>query len=137
MAYYSQDRKKTIQPRIKSLLKEYGLKGSLSVRNHSTVVLTIREGELDFIRNYNSIIDIPNSHNRNASHQSGYMDVNVYWYKEHFNGKWLEFLEKAIPLLNEDNFDKSDIMTDYFHVGWYVDVNIGKWNKDYKVSRAI
>jgi hypothetical protein len=35
--------------------------------------------------------------------------------------------------MNDGNFDKSDIQSDYFHVGWYVSVNIGKWNKPYEV----
>jgi hypothetical protein len=33
--------------------------------------------------------------------------------------------------MNMGNHDNSDIMTDYFDVGWYVDVNIGLWNKPY------
>jgi hypothetical protein len=32
------------------------------------------------------------------------------------------------------NHDKSDVMTDYFNVGWYIDINIGKWDKPYKVA---
>lgn len=32
------------------------------------------------------------------------------------------------------NFDKSDSMTDYFHVGWYQNIHVGKWNKGFKVS---
>jgi hypothetical protein len=23
-------------------------------------------------------------------------------------------------------------MTDYFDVGWYIDINVGKWNKPYQ-----
>jgi len=26
-------------------------------------------------------------------------------------------------------------MTDYFNVGWYIDVNIGKWNKPYVIEK--
>ena len=33
-------------------------------------------------------------------------------------------------------FDKSDIQSDYFHVAYYWDVNIGKYNKDYVVEAA-
>ncbi len=36
-------------------------------------------------------------------------------------------------ILDSYNFDKSDIMTDYFHVNFYGFVNIGKWNKPFKV----
>jgi len=33
--------------------------------------------------------------------------------------------------MNIGNFDKSDVQTDYFHVGWYMSVNLGKWDKPY------
>jgi len=33
--------------------------------------------------------------------------------------------------MNIGNFDKSDAQTDYFHVGWYMSVNLGKWDKPY------
>jgi len=33
------------------------------------------------------------------------------------------------------NHDRSDIQSDYFDVGWYKSVNIGKWNKPYEVTR--
>ncbi len=35
-----------------------------------------------------------------------------------------------------DLYDNSDIMTDYFDVAWYVDINIGKWNKPYKLVES-
>jgi hypothetical protein len=34
------------------------------------------------------------------------------------------------------NHDNSDIMTDYFDVGWYVNIYVGKWNKPYNVKAA-
>ena len=41
MAYISQEDKKALAPKIKSILKQYGLKGSLSIRHHPTLVLNI------------------------------------------------------------------------------------------------
>ena len=32
------------------------------------------------------------------------------------------------------NHNNSDISTDYFDVGWYIDINIGKWDKPYEVT---
>ena len=117
MAYYSQEMKKAVQPAMKKLLKEYGLKGSLSVRDHRTVVLTIKSGAIDFNKSSNA-----DDYNR---------QVNVYWIDEHWTGKAKEFLTKAKALLNTGNYDNSDIMTDYFDVGWYVDINLGKWDQPY------
>ena len=59
------------------------------------------------------------------------MDVNNYWYHEHFTGRSLLFLDDILPVLNRGNHDNSDLMTDYFDVGWYVNIKIGKWNKPY------
>lgn len=136
MAYYSQERKKSVAPTVRGLLKEYGFKGSLSVDNHSTVILTIKEGMLDVIGNYNETVkDRPqNTRYGDPTHtRDRGLDVNVYWYKEHFTGKTLEFLTKVIRVLNTENHDNSDPMTDYFDVGWYVDVRFGRWNKPYKM----
>ena len=124
MAYMSQEKKKQIETNLKPLLKQYGVKGSLRVRNHSTLMLTIREGNIDFFSDYQI-----------KGRDSGYIDVNPYHYDRHFTGLSLEFLTKVIDIMNGGNWDKSDVMTDYFNVGWYVDVNIGMWNKPYQLSR--
>jgi hypothetical protein len=60
--------------------------------------------------------------------------VNPYHYGSHFTGKALQFLKEVLTAMNKGNWDKSDIQSDYFNVGWYVDVNIGKWNKPYVVT---
>lgn len=125
MAYFSQDQKKAMAPLISKLCKQYGLKGSLSVRHHSTVVLTISSGPIDFVKNYEEVTG-------HAVVVGGeYMDVNEYWYKNHFSGDALDFISKAIDILDNGNHDRSDRQTDYFDVGWYVDVKIGRWNKPY------
>ncbi len=133
MAYYSQERKKSIQPIIKSILKEYGIKGSLGVNNHSTVVLNLWGGEIDFIDNFNSVERLT-SWGEKCSDAEDYISINPYWFHEHFTGIALEFLKKVMVVLQTGNHDRSDIMTDYFDVGWYVDINIGRWDKPYKLK---
>ena len=54
MAYMNQQKKAVIASNLKPVLKKYGLKGSLSVNNHSTIVLTVKSGKIDFIKNFNS-----------------------------------------------------------------------------------
>ena len=51
MAYMSQEKKAKIAPVVKAVLKKYKVKGSLAVRNHSTLVLNIKSGSIDFIEN--------------------------------------------------------------------------------------
>jgi hypothetical protein len=134
MAFISQDEKKAIAPAVKKLLSKYGLKGSLSVDHHSTLVLTIASGKIDFIENFNRVAGAraeyrgPNSFSPATDH----LDVNTYWFYEHFDGKAKDFLAEVIPAMKGPGwFDKSDIMTDYFHVKHYVDVKVGRWNKPY------
>ena len=45
MAYVSQELKARIAPRVKEILSKHGLKGSLSVRHHSTLVLLNTQNE--------------------------------------------------------------------------------------------
>ena len=58
MAYMSQERKSEIAPKVKSILKKFGIKGSLSVRHHSTLSLTLKSGKIDFIGNSNRVLKI-------------------------------------------------------------------------------
>ena len=32
------------------------------------------------------------------------------------------------------NHNESDSQTDYFNVGWYIDIGIGRWDKPYQVT---
>ena len=140
MAYFNQDRKQERTPAIKAILKQYGIKGSLSVRNHSTFVLTIKSGKIDFIENFIKTDADKAYANKMSQDRIDYirnnqsLDVNPYWYQEHFSGEALVFLSKIFRAMNNGNHDNSDIQTDYFDVGWYVDVNIGTWNKPYTLE---
>lgn len=125
MAYVSQELKSKLAPQIKAICKKYGVKASLAVRNHSTLVLNVKSGKIDFIRDYGDSDD---------ARKFG-IQVNPYHYKSHFDGKAKAFLSEVIPAMNDGNWDKSEIQYDYFNVGWYIDVNIGKWNKPYELTK--
>jgi hypothetical protein len=49
----------------------------------------------------------------------------------------LAFLNEVMPALNAGNWDRSDIQADYFNVGWYVNVHVGKWNKPYALVESV
>ena len=125
MAYMSQEKKAKIAPAVKAILKKYNVKASLAVRNHSTLVLNVKQGAIDFINDFGDSED---------AKKFG-IQVNPYWYQDHFVGKSKEFLTEVITAMNDGNHDRSDIQTDYFDVGWYVDVNIGQWNKPYALEK--
>jgi len=137
MAYVSQDLKAKLAPTIKAICKKYNVKASIAVRHHSTLVLNIKSSNIDFIENY--ISTFGSRREMSAVHiesirKNGNLDVNHYWYKDHFSGIAKDFLSEVIPAMNNGNYDHSDVQTDYFNTGWYIDVNVGKWNKPYELT---
>jgi hypothetical protein len=138
MAYMSQEHKAKLAPTIRAICKRYGIKATLAVRNHSTLMLTIKQGKIDFIGNSNQVCG--NDHYQVARgfkpNTSGYESVNPYHYRSHFSGRALEFLQEVIPAMyGPDYFDHSDSQSDYFHCSHYIDVNIGRWNAPYALVK--
>lgn len=122
MAYMNQEMKATIAKNLKPVLKKFGVKGTLSVGNHSTIVLTLKSGKIDFFADYGD---------REDARKFG-IDVNPYWFHEHFTGTSKQFLTEAFRALKSANwYDESDIQTDYFNTAYYFRINVGKWNKPY------
>lgn len=134
MAYMSQEKKAVLAPRIKALLKKYGCKGSVSVRNHSVLVCTISAGALDFISNVLEVKQ-PDVWGSRDVPRPTHLSVNPFWLQEHYSGKCREFLVQLRDIMNDGNHDRSDIQTDFFDVGWYIDIDIGKWNKPYQLVK--
>ena len=141
MAYMNQERKAKIASNLKPILAKYGIKGSLSVRNHSTIVLTLKSGRVDFVENYIKTDENGISGRKMSQDQKDYirknqsLDINPYWFQEHFTGNAKSFLTEAMQALKSaDWYDESDAMVDYFNTAYYVDINVGKWNKPYTIE---
>lgn len=137
----NQEKKAKIATVLKPILKKYGIKGSLSVRNHSSIVLNIKSGSINFIENFiQTDLDKPYANKMSQDRvdyirKTNYLDVNPYWFQEHFSGVAKEFLsEVMVALKSADWYDESDAQTDYFNTAYYVDINIGKWNTPYIVG---
>ena len=131
----SQEKKAKIAPKIKDILAKYKVKGSLAVRNHMTLVLNIKSGSVDFIGNFNETVSSdPYLSARGFTPAEKSLDVNPYHYQNHFSGDAKAFMQEVFAVMNDGNHDRSDIQSDYFDVGWYVDVNVGQWNKEYIVK---
>lgn len=115
MAYMNQDKKAKIASKMKPVLRKYGLKGSLSVHNHSSITLTIKSGPIDF--------------------GGDYVQVNQYWLDDHYKDKpqalaALKEIKEA--MLAADWYDRSDAQVDYFDTAYYYNINVGRWNKPYE-----
>jgi len=136
MAYMNQEKKAKISEVIKPILKKYGVKGTLSVQNHSTIVLTVKSGKIDFIGNSNRVCNDRYGESRGYRPSATHIDVNPYWFQDHFDGKAKAFLTEAFKALKSQGwYDRSDAQTDYFDTAYYTDINIGKWNKPYVLEQ--
>jgi hypothetical protein len=133
MAYMNQERKAEIAAKVKPILKRYGVKATLST-DRSAISLNIKSASIDFIANYNGTVAAQPGGFRNGSPAEKSIQVNTYWFQEHFSGKAKKFLTEVLKEMNRGNHDRSDSQSDYFDVGWYVYVNIGKWNKPFVVE---
>ena len=117
MAYINQEDKKRLAPKIKEVLKKHGVKGTISISHHSNLVVRLKEGKVDL---YGEKV-APNSWC--GSHGSD--SVNTYWIDDHHTGVSKDFLNELHAAMNDGNWDKSDVQTDYFNVGWYSDIVVG------------
>lgn len=134
MAYVSKEKKAKIKAALDVALANTGVKYSLAVDNHSSIVCTLRKGPINFIANYNETVS-ERFHSRKEDYieRSNYLQVNHFHYNDHFTGEALVIIDKIVKALNTDNYDNSDSMSDYFDVGHHVSLNVGRWDKKYEV----
>ena len=131
MAYRNQDKKKVIKANLDKVLKPLGIKYSLRVDNHMAINCTIKSGAVDFIGNLKARTgDTFRLHT-----DSGYVQVNPYWFSEHFTGEAESIIDRVIDALKSaDYYDRSDAMVDYFDTAYYMHLNIGAWDKPYELK---
>lgn len=135
MAFINAEKKAKIVPAVKKILAKYKLKGSLSVNNHSTLVLTIKSGKIDFAANFNTLAAKREHPCEQARRELDHIDFNVYWMHEQYDGKAQKCLAELLAAMKDDTWvDNSDIQADYFNTSYYISIHAGKWNKPYIVD---
>jgi hypothetical protein len=119
MAYINSESVKEMRNKIKELYPaKQGWKFSITRENYSNVRCVILSAPIE--------LRIDNSKTNEG--------VNHFYIETRYNGeneKATEVLKNINHILNTDNFDESDSMTDYFHVGHYISISIGDWNKPF------
>ena len=134
MAYMNQERKAELAPSIKAVLKKYGVKGSIAVRNYSTLVVNIKSGKLDILENWyqKAIEKGPRNNYSDEIKKPSYIQVNQFYIDKTYTGKVKDFLVELYSAMKGDDwYDRSDIMTDYFDTAYYMDIKVGDWDKPY------
>ena len=149
MAWVQKDTIDKVRAALKVLNKEYGMKTSVSGTNSSSLKVRIVSGKIDFVQNRLDMLeadtryseaDTRYSEAEKENHRlyltkfnSG-IQVNHYWLDTSFSGVALEYLEKVKAIMSVDHWDKSDVQSDYFHCAYYMNIDIGKWDKAYVVN---
>ena len=116
MAYMNQENKKRLATLAKAVLPS-DWKVSFSVKHNSGITATISKAPASVMADY-----ISNTEYKRPQ-------VNIYHLEKSWKGETLKTLEKLNQALHTGNHNRSDIQSDYFDVGWYVDIEFGKWNK--------
>jgi hypothetical protein len=126
MAYISAEEVREIRKELKKEFPKY--KFSVRKRQHS-VSVNILKSDLDFRSEF-----------RDPTEK--YMPVNQYFIDKSWSKKNAKVLNKIVKIIKtapgkavdgQEWFDDSDIMTDYFHTAFYIDLQIGTWEKPYEL----
>lgn len=117
MAYISTAKVAEIRANLKKEFPE--IKFSVKKSHYTSIDVTILKSPYDFR---------PDVWKDDTS-----ISVNYYWLEQH-GYKHIPILERIIAICNEGNHDNSDIMADYFDVGWYFHLNLGTWEKPFEVT---
>jgi len=124
MAYVSKELKAKLAPAIKAVLKKYDVKGTIAVRNHMTLVVNIKQGAVDF--------------SADCSGNDYHYQVNPYHIDRGWAGQARAFLNELVAAMKGTEwYDRSDIMTDYFDTAYYMDINIGRWDREYECNKMM
>jgi hypothetical protein len=133
MAYMNQEKKSIIKAALDKVLKARGFKYSLRVDNHMSIVCTIQSGPIDFVANFKA--KTGEKHMNAIVEQLRHMQVNLYWLEDQYTGEALQVLQECSQALRAAGYyDRSDAMTDYFDTAYYMHLNIGQWDKPYKIT---
>ena len=124
MAYMDQAKKAKIAAAVKEVMPA-GWKYTLAVRHHSTIICTITQAPIDLLRAFKATDYFD-------PEMATELEVNKYHYRDRVDDPAVANAFGAIlAALDTDNHDRSDSMTDYFDVGHYVELRIGRWDKPF------
>lgn len=123
MAYVSKEMKTKLVAEIKKVMPK-DWKASYAIKNYSTLVVTISKAPIILTETFDDV------------RKDNQYSVNEYHFQSHCKDKEvLKTLENIINAMNGQNYDNSDRMTDYFDVGYYIELQFGSWKKDFESTK--
>lgn len=136
MAYISQETKKELTPAIKAVLKKHGMKGTVSIRYGTGLNVNITSGVLDLLGYWNKYMNrnrklqnLPIINDEDFSIDHPIVPPSC---EEYYDNKIENFISELLSAMKTSEWaDKSDVMSDYFNITYYVSINVGRYDKPY------
>jgi len=126
MAYVSKELKAKIKTALNEVVPKTW-KWSLAIDHHSCIVMTISKGPKE-------LAIIPAGVEFNGTQRPERAVDSRQINDKHVDssmiaGETRDIVVKIVKALNTDNYDKSDSQSDYYNVGHYVTLRVGRWDK--------
>ena len=113
MTYMNEQRKKELAPGIKRVLKKYGVKGKLYVRDYMTLGIKLKKGKINFGKTQ--------------------CDVNPYRIDKDFEGMPRQLLVELTEAMNWGRWKLRNNMMDIRDAGWLIAIEIGDYRNEYQL----
>ena len=121
MAYISTEEVKVIREELKkNFPSRLGWKLSIVRRDYLSLSISIIKAPFE-LRN---------------DQKNAYEEVNQYWIESRENKQSIPPLKKIFEIANKNNYDRSDVQSDYFDVGYYLNISIGHFGKPFTPNEA-
>jgi hypothetical protein len=134
MAFITKEEAAVVRKDLKKAFPE--IKFSVRIRHHSNLDVAIMEGPYDFaVRHYKDACAVDRERPENLVDVRDHFTVNYHHVDKHGHSH-PDIYQKIINICMKEHWDKSDIMTDYFHCAFYFNLAVGKWDKPYKRKEA-
>ena len=122
MAYISTEEVKVIREELKkNFPSRLGWKLSIVRRDYLSLSISIIQAPFELRNDQNN----------------DYEQVNKYWIERRENTQSIPVLKKIFEIANKKNYDRSDVQSDYFDVGYYLNISIGHFGKPFTPTRQL
>lgn len=137
MAWMNQETKQRIAERVRAVTPKTW-RVTFSVRHRSTLICTIRKADVDILGAISDAYEaIANANPRyDFSGRVQYIQSLGMTTIEMLPDPLRSTLKAMHDALESENYDRSDIMTDYFDVGYYAHLAVGDHTKMLEVLPA-
>ena len=130
MAYITKEKKAIIIARVKDATPK-GWRVTFRMRHSSTIICTIRQADVDILAAveaaYETLAKTRPSYETSGpvTHIQSLSPTTILELPDSLRKP----LSAMYAALYSENYDNSDISTDYFDVGYYAHLAIGEWDK--------